>query len=207
MKKTVCALLAALLCLSFVSCGDNGLTESLTNISDSKLTPTLPENYMINFLDDESTNIIVAKVGDEFFHWCDEDTVMHYYHKTDSGWDEYTRNAQEADDYDTAPTAHYDTLDSVIAKALSPMTETGGIELKDTSPKQEVYDGLNCLKYESGKDYLYVSTDYNIVVEACKYKDSENMKLYGFYDKEDSLLVGDDYSEFHDESMIPEQFR
>ncbi len=202
MKKIVCALLALICCLSFASCGDNGLTESMTSIKDSTLTPTLKGNYYINYLDSESTEYVAARVGDELFFWNNLDTVMHYYHKASNGWDEYTKNAQDSDEYGTEPVNHYNTADEIVKKSLSALLSTDGIENKDKSPKPEEYNGLACLKYTNGDNYTYISTDYNIIVESCRNDGKKNQVVFGLYRD----MKTDDYTKF-DDSMIPKQFK
>lgn len=208
MKKVLSIAISLVMALSFVSCGENGLTESLTNITDGVLTPTLPENFYLDYLyyeeDGTSTDMIMARVNGDFFYWTDADTTMHYFRQNNGKWDEYTKNAAETTDYTAEPVKTYDSLDGVLAEKFERITRTADFTKRDKSPEQEIYYGLNCLKYEDGEDYMYLSTDYNFVVECSIKIDENNTQVYGVYMGQNSLIIG--YDAFTDDAMVPAQF-
>lgn len=208
MKKVLSIAISLVMALSFVSCGENGLTESLTNITDGVLTPTLPENFYLDYLyyeeDGTSTDMIMARVNGDFFYWTDADTTMHYFRQNNGKWDEYTKNAAETTDYTDEPVKTYDSLDGVLAEKFERITRTADFTKRDKSPEQEIYYGLNCLKYEDGEDYMYLSTDYNFVVECSIKIDENNTQVYGVYMGQNSLIIG--YDAFTDDAMVPAQF-
>ena len=208
MKKALTVLMCFVMMICCVSCSENNLTESLTNIKDGVITPTLPENFYLDYLyyedDGTSTDIIMARVDGDFFYWTDADTTMHYFRQNGDKWDEYTKNAAETTDYTAEPVKSYQNLDDVMNDKYQLITRTGDFLKNDKSPKQEIYYGLNCLKYEVGEDYMYLSTDYNFVVECSIKIDENSAQVYGVYMGEQSLIIG--YNAFTDDAMVPAQF-
>ena len=92
MKKTLTVLMSFIMMICCVSCSENNLTESLTNITDGVITPTLPENFYLDYLyyedDGTSSDIFMARVDGDFFYWTDADTTMHYFRQNGDKWDE-----------------------------------------------------------------------------------------------------------------------